>query len=245
MKSKNIILWVLGGILILSIAKDVIIQSIVSGVLSKALNVPISIGSTQVNPFSGSATIRSLRIQNPKNFKDRTMLDMPLIHVQADLSTIGKERLHIQEVRLNLKELIVCKNKDGRVNLQTLKQGMSSGSEKKNKSKSVLFQIDRLDLTIDKVIYRDYSVGGDKPQETVFELGLKNRIFTNVANPSQIAGLIMVEALTRTTLTSVVDLDLGFFKDTAAQTLRQSLGLVGSGSETLEKTAKGVLNLFK
>jgi hypothetical protein len=151
-----------------------------------------------------------------------------------------------------VKEIIVIKNKEGKLNVNVLrptpdekrKQDQQASKPAKEGGKAPQLQIDRLKLSIGRVIYRDYSQGG-KPAEQVFDINIKDRVYTNISNPSAVISLIMFEALTRTSLSRLANLDMNMFKDGASGALSEGLGLIGDGVDGAENTAKGLLKLFQ
>ena len=55
----------------------------------------------------------------------------------------------------------------------------------------------------------------------------------------------MFEALTRTTLSQLTNLDISSFKEGGLQALSKGLGLLSDGTGAAQNTAKQILNLFK
>jgi len=215
------------------------------GGISKAAHVPVHIGSTHVGLLSSSINLKNIRVYNPKGFPERRMLDAPQLFIHFDLPAFFKSKVHFKQVRINLKELIVIKNRDGRLNVDAAKptETERNKKEKAKPGKAPEFQIDELHLTIGRVVYKDYSAG-PPPQVQTFEIGIQDRVFTNINDPTAVVSLVMFEALTRTTLSRLVNLDISVFKEGASDVLSKSLGLVGDGTGTIQDTAKNILKLF-
>ena len=215
------------------------------GGISKAAHVPVHIGSTHVGLLSSSINLKNIRVYNPKGFPERRMLDAPQLFIHFDLPAFFKSKVHFKQVRINLKELIVIKNRDGRLNVDALKptELERNKKEKAKPGKAPEFQIDELHLTIGRVVYKDYSAGSP-PQVQTFEIGIQDRVFTNINDPTAVVSLVMFEAMTRTTLSRLLNLDLGVFKDGASGVLSKSLGMVGDGTDSIQDTAKNILKLF-
>ena len=245
-KKVKILIIVLVILFVGSIVKNSLFQSVLAGALSKATHVPVRIGSTNLGILSGKLTLRGIRIYNPKSFPEKLMLDAPLVAVHLDSSALFQRRLHFKDVKLNVKEIIVIKNRDGQLNVDALK---ATGEEKrkseapKSKTEMPPLKIDRLSLTVGRVVYKDYS-GGGSPMVQEFDVNIQDRVYTNIENPAAIVSLIMFEALTRTTLSRLANLDISSFKDQATGALSQGLDLVGGGADTAENAAKNILDLF-
>lgn len=243
MKSRwiKIGVGVFAAFVLLSILKNSIADWAIAAGLSKAAHVPVSIGKTRVGLLSGSMRLEDIRLQNPPGFEEKWMLDAPEVSIDFEPTGLFQGIFHFKEVELNLNELTVIRNRDGKLNVDTLKPPAKEETEKPEKKKTVL-KIDKLYLTAGKVVYKDYSAG-PTPAVQEFNIGIDKKLYTNIEDPSALVRLIVFETLTRTALTKVLDMSL--FKDGAMGVLSQGLGAVGEGTDALEDTAKGILNLFK
>jgi hypothetical protein len=57
----------------LSVLKNVIVQSVITGAVSSAAHVPARVGSTNLSLLSSSLDIHNFRLGNPAGFPERTM----------------------------------------------------------------------------------------------------------------------------------------------------------------------------
>lgn len=250
-KTTKLVLAILIGIVALGFVKNILLQGALSAGISGAAHAPVSIGYTDVSVFSGKITIRNLQVRNPAGFRERLMLDIPLVSIDADPSSFLQGRARFEEVRLNLKEVVVVKNKEGKLNIDAAKptQAEKEASKKKaaqtkKEGKPPKLMIDKLTLSIGRVVYKDYTHGGEPAVQT-FEINIKDRVYTHIEDPSAIVSVIMVEALTRTTLSRLAGLDVSGFKDGALGAISGGLGLVGDGAQGFEEKAKDLLGLFQ
>ena len=246
---KNIIkiVVIIAAVLIaLSVVKNGLTQSILISALSKAANVPVHIGSTHVQLRSTTIDLKNIQIQNPNSFPEKLMLDAPEVYISFDLPSLLKGFVHFREVRLNLKEVIVIKNATGELNINALKpaEQKKKAQEEKAQGEAPKLKIDKLSLTIGRVVYKDYSQGGS-PKTQIFDINIQDRQFTNIEDVRAVVSLIMFEALTRTSISRLADLDLDVFKDGAGSILSNGLGFAQDGAGKVEETAKGILSLFK
>ena len=244
-------IWKLVGVVFavlvgLTILKNTLTGMILSGALSKAAHVPVSIGSTDVRFSSASISLKNVHILNPSSFPERLLLDAPEVSISFDPMALTKGQAHFREVKLNLKELVVIKNRDGKLNLDAMKPASSEGAGKPagESGKMPKLLIDKLDLTIGRVSYKDYS-GGGQPSVQTFNINMQNRTYTGIDNPTALVSLILFEALTRTTLSQIANLDPTIFKQGAMNVLNKGMGLVEGGTDSLKDSTKGILKLFK
>ncbi len=235
---------------ILSLMKNAIVQVVIHGSISSAAHVPVRIQKTRLGLLSSSIRLDGLKVYNPKGFSEKVMVDAPLISASCDLPGFFKGQAHFRDIQLDIKEVVVVKNREGRLNIDAVKptaedkkKRQEKEEETRAKQKPVKLKIDALILSIGRVVYKDYSAGG-APKTQVFEINMRDRVFTDIHDPATVVSLVMFEALTRTTLSRLLDLDLNVFKDGAVGALDKGLGLVSGGSKKIENTAKDLLNLF-
>ncbi len=246
-KPIKVLVIVLVALVALTMIKNSLFQGILTGALSKAAHVPVKFGSTSIRFLTGSIDLRNIRVFNPKGFPEKLMLHAPQVAIDFQPTSLFQGRLHFKTVKLNMKELIVVKNKNGQVNIEAVKPSQKEkeqASKPKEKGKVPKLRIDELHLTIGKVVYKDYSQGPE-PKVQVFEININDRVYTNIEDPTALVSLIMFEALTRTSLARIADMDLGEFQDTAKGVFNEGLGLVGDGASNLESKAKNLLSMFQ
>ncbi|MCA9407566.1 MAG: hypothetical protein H6755_07935 [Candidatus Omnitrophica bacterium] len=166
--------------------------------------------------------ITNLKLLNPEGFVDEAMFIAPDIFVDYEPKAFLKGKVHLEEVRLVLDQLVVIKNKEGELNLASLnpekKDGGKSGAktkepEKKEGKKAEVpdFQIDKMLLKIGKVVYKDYSKGAD-PQVKEFNVNIYET-FEGIDNTEKLIQIIMQKALAKTALANLGDFDVDFLKN--------------------------------
>lgn len=227
----------------LSMAKNLIFQWAFEGVVSKAAHVPVKTGSTDLNLGSGSITLKNLRVMNPRKYTERLMLDAPLVAIEADIQSFFKNQAHFKNIEIDLKELTVIRSRDGRLNVDAVKPEKKPGAPAE-KSSGPKLHIDRLSLSIGRVVYKDYSLG-DSPTVQTFEVGIRDRVFNDLESPDAVVSVVMFEALTHTALANLADLDLGAFKGNAADVLSKGLNLSEKGADAVQTAARSLSSLFK
>lgn len=243
------VLIVAASILLLGAVKNTLIQNVLAGALSRAAHVPVKMSSVNMSFLSGSIRIKNLKVYNPRGFEDKLMLEVPQIYIVFDAGALLKKQMHFKEVDLDLKELVVVKSKDGRLNVNAVKPSEEESRQiQQDKTKKTAqppkLQIDKLSLSIGRVVYKDYS-GGGAPAVQNFEIHMVKREYNNIHDPKVLVSLIMFEALTNTTLSRLANLDAGLFKDIGSLALKDGMGMVGEGKDALEGTAKKLLTYLQ
>ena len=150
-----------------------------------------------------------MKLYNPPGFPNEPFIHIPEVGADYDLGALLTGKLHLPLVILNLKEMTVVKNKEGALNVDSLKVSQQAekpkekGAEEKpkEKSKEMAMQIDVVQLNVSRVIFKDYSKG-EPPAVQVFEVALKDKKFENVTSPQQLVTLIMVQAMGPTAIKS-------------------------------------------
>ncbi|MFH1479502.1 MAG: hypothetical protein ABIG92_07010 [Candidatus Omnitrophota bacterium] len=219
-----IILTLALGILFLE--KDIIIKNSVSMAIRAVTGLKMEVGSFKVGIFNSFVDIKELRMLNPDSFKERLMADLPEIYVDYDLEGLLKGKVHLEEVRLYLKELIVVKNSAGKLNIDSLKtlkkEGASTGT--KEEKRAVDLKIDLLKLKIGKVVYKDYTQGPEgKSRE--FKVNI-DATYRNITDPKALTNIIVMNALMNTTISSLTDFESGLLKEGLSDAFGITSGLV-------------------
>lgn len=208
-------------LLVLATAKNLIAKGAVENAVRLVTGLELKIKSLKVGVIPTVIDMKGMRLLNPSGFVDRTMIDAPEIFVHYDLPAVIGGTAHLPEVRLDVHELIVVKNTDGRLNLDSLKAVQAQKESKAGKSKAPAkpfkMKIDQLKLKIGKVIYKDYSRGG-APTVMEFNLNLDEN-YSNITNANALAALIVSRALMNTTLGSLVNLDVNGLQNMVTSSL--------------------------
>jgi hypothetical protein len=244
MKKKQIILIsILVIVVALVIGKNMVIGHVLKEGVRALTGLRMHIAKVDVGVFSTKVGIEGLELYNPKDFTDKVMIDMPELYVDYDLGAMLKKKTHLNEVRIHLKEFVVVKNKDGLLNLDSLKvvketkkeNAEPAKAEKKTKPDGS-FQIDVMSLRIDKVIYKDYTAG-EKPKVTEYPIKI-NEKFTNINDPKKVANVIIVKAVMNTAIARLTNFDVNALASSAQDTLKSATKIVGSTATTAVDTGK-------
>ena len=266
-KGWIIAIAVLVALVVLSVSKDLIIKVVVEKGVEIATGLKIDIGSLNVGIFKSAVSMKSLRVFNPSQFKDRVMVDMPEIYVDYDLPAIFAGNIHLRDLRIDLKEFVVVKNEKGELNLNSLKvvKAKNEGVKPQDKGgKAPNVQIDNLRLKIGKAVYKDYSHGGPSVKE--FNVNIDER-YQNITDLYAVVSIIVVKALANTAIANLTSFDLNGLKGPVMDNLLKATNVGGkaagiaqqllqtssdnapaaakSASETAGKAADALGDIFK
>ncbi len=210
-------------ILVLVLGKNLIAKITVEKVVTLVTGLPMSLQEIDVNLAKSSVLIKDLKVANPPGYTDPTMAQLPEFFVSYDLRAFLNKVVHLRELRIHLSELMVVKNAKGELNLNTLK------SLQQKQAQTTKLHIDSMQLVVGKVTYKDYSLG-TKPLVQEFWVDL-NETYTNIDDPNALVGLIVVKALTNTTIASLTNFDFDRLKSMTSNSLQTSkdLAILGAG----------------
>ncbi|MDD5634202.1 MAG: hypothetical protein PHW46_02885 [Candidatus Omnitrophica bacterium] len=228
-----------------SVMKDVFVKVAIEKGAEIVTGLKLNMRSLSIGIVRSRVDIKDLKIFNPLGYKDRVMLDMPGIYVDYDLPGVFKGKIHLYEAKIDLKQFVVVKNEDGQLNLNSLKTVQEGKEPKevkaKEKGKAPEIRIDSLELKVGKVIYKDYSKGGE-PSVQEFNINLDEK-YTNIDNPNALVSLIVFKALANTTIAKLANFDMKLLKgnigDTLASAQQMTAGLTGKAQEAFAGATQG------
>jgi len=227
-------------LLVLAFAKDIVAKTALSTGVRTLTGLKLDIADMDVGILKTLIGIRGMKLFNPSGYTEKVMVDMPEIYVDYDLGAFLRKEVHLEELRINLREFVVVKDRQGRLNLDSLKAIKSDKRAEPSKGETPPIQIDLLRLKIGKVIYKDYS-GGGRPVVQEFNVNLEEE-YRNITDPKKLAGLIVYKALVNTTIANLANFDMGALKQNLTQTLDKASKVAEQlTGKTLEKS----LEVFK
>src|SRR5882724_1014078 len=90
-------------------------NSIAKASIEKAAHImtglPLQIGSLDVGILNSRVSAKNLKLGNPPNFSDPVMASLPELYVDYDFKALLKKQVHLEELRIDLQELDIIKNK--------------------------------------------------------------------------------------------------------------------------------------
>ena len=181
------------GIVVISLAgitifKNLIIKSVVTTVASRITGAPVHMDGFSLNILSSTINISGFKMYNPSGFPEGILISCPKIKVIYDRATLFKQKRHFLLVDIELKEMELTKNKEGKLNVDSLKIAQESKS-----SPPLPMQIDLFTLSIGKIIYKDYTIGAE-PSVRVYDVN-RHKSYKNVPTVEQLALLVLAEPM--------------------------------------------------
>jgi len=264
---KKFLIAVLIVVVVLSIAKDKLIEVSAENICRSVLGVKLEIGSLKVGVIRPVFAINDMKLYNPSGYEDEIMADIPEIYLNYDLGAILKKKVSIREFRFYLKELAVIKNQEGDLNVNALKpvESKEEGSQVQKEDKAAgempEIYIGSLTLRADRVLYKDYSKGG-APSEQTFDIGM-NEKYEDIDDPYTLVRLILVSVLQKTAISNLVNVPMAGVnkaletatvleqqaQQAAAGVMEKVAAATGGAAagtgDTVKKTTEAVGGLFK
>ncbi len=196
---RKMTIWILVAIVLIftiGVVKDIAIKSVVTFVASGVTGAPVHIDWFSVGIFRHSVYISGFKIYNPKGFSSGILVDLPKINVDYKLGDLFKRKIHLVNAEIELKEMLLEKNKDGKLNVDSLKV-VKQASEQKEKPKEkapeqMPLQIDTLKLGMGKIIFKDFS--GKESSINVHDVNI-HKTYKNINSINQLALLILSEPM--------------------------------------------------
>lgn len=169
--------------------------------LQAALGVRVKVKEVKINFSDISILFGDIEIGNPYSFfSQEPLARIPKVFMDVAISSFWEKRIHFEAIDLNIQELHVIRDRDGRINLLSLKtfdqdnQQLSQPSEQKT-GQPLGFQIDQMILSLGRVRYTD-SMQPDS-QERGFYLGMDRARYENIGGLKDIVKVISWETLKR------------------------------------------------
>jgi len=240
-KPFKVIAILFSVILALLLAKNIIAKVAVERGVEFVTGLKLRVSGFSVGVFKSRINIADLKLYNPKGFEDKVMVDLPNVYVDYDLPSIFKGKLHLRDIRLHLKEFSIIKNKEGVVNLESLKVVQAQKEESKakakpkSKAKAPDIQIDNLELKIGKVIYKDYSKP-EEPSVKEYNINIDEKYY-NITNTNAVLSIVLVKILSKTAIAGLVNLDLKGLGSIASDTAEKATKAVGEAGKSITEAA--------
>ena len=232
---------VLAGLLL---AKNVLIKLAVSQGIKAVTGLDVQIGGLDVGLFNTRVSAKNVRVMNPAGFEDRVMVSLPELYVDYDLGSIVKGKPHLETVRVHLAELVVVKNQQGQVNVNSLRpiqeerQAKAPPAEQRERpARAPELHVDLLELQVGRVVYKDYAQ--PTPSVKEFTVNIQER-YEHITSPQALASMIVMRSLAKTTIARLAGVDLGALKSAVEHGIQGVVGdvlnqAIGSdGASTLK-----------
>jgi len=195
MKKAFMILFIL-GIVIGIFLTSLILSSkfLIKEVLSNILGAEVDIKALSIDVRNHTFFMNDFKIYNPIGFDTEKMLAyLPEIRGAYDPAKLIKHRkFHVRELRVIMETLAVVKDKDGKLNIDRLRISLED-------LEAMPIEFDRLILTVNEVIYSDFSKKG-QPDVELYAVNIKNKDYEDLPSVEDVASKILTESLGKTAI---------------------------------------------
>ncbi|MFH1460012.1 MAG: AsmA family protein [Candidatus Omnitrophota bacterium] len=247
----GVLLFIIVIVTVVAIGKNIIAKTAVTTGVKLMTGLEMKIDSMDIGIVNTLLGIKGLKLYNPPDFEDKLMVDLPEIYVNYDLAAFLKKEVHLEEVRLNLKEFLVVRNKKGVLNLDSLTAVQAAKKEtvpKQEKPKTAekteapKIKIDLLKLKFGKVIEKDYSAGGE-PVVKEYNINI-DETFENITDPNEVVKIILRKVLPKLSAQLLKNSIAGGIEGTLKESKEMIKGLatdaLGLGKDTADVSQEAV-----
>lgn len=201
-KLSALFFFLVVAMIVLSVAKDFFIKAAIEMTAPSVIGSRLQIGSFALGIFTQKVRIKNLKLYNPPGFPDEAFLFMPEIAVDVNIQELMRGKMHFPLVIFNMGKVIVVKDKEGQLNVDSLKIVQEQMAASKGKpTKLPEFKIDILKLNIGQIVVKDYSHAPSQAVE-VYNVAIKDKVIRNIDGAPKLVASVMVEALKPTAIRS-------------------------------------------
>ena len=229
------------------VLRNGLIKFIIEQGVKTTTGVGLTIDRMHIGLTHASVDIRGMKLHNPWGFHEDIMMDCPQVSLSMAAGELFQRKVHIESFTLHMSEFVVIKNEKGEVNINALKpvqegkkQQQAAKAPQKSGGPAPRIQIDTLEYTIGKVVFKDYSQG-KPPKIQEFPLNV-TRKYTNVTNPTFIASVIVADTVARTAVARLAGVDMSGVKSIVSDTLRNGAQSVGGAAQEMIDGLREIFN---
>jgi hypothetical protein len=176
----------------LVLTKDKLLKEMVQTRIRQQTGMDVRIGQLETGLIYPTIHLNDVTVFNTAEFGGSPFLVIPDLYLEYDRKELGLQRLRLNLVRLEVANINVVQNEQGRTNIQkilaetTFTQPVAGKTEGKP---PLAFQaLDRLNLTVRKVTYTDLK-NPRRSQEIPIQL--KNEVINNLRSEEDFYGVLL------------------------------------------------------
>jgi hypothetical protein len=154
----------------LILGHNILIKWTAGAALERALGVDLKMDSFRAGITRSVVKVGDFTVMSPEGFEDEPMMKASHIYADYELGPLLDKEIHLTYLKLNAGEIVVVKNRQGKVNIQEIKKAMERrrrpksrgekrGTGKRGKNDGPFFKIDLLVMSLGKIVFKDYSTG--------------------------------------------------------------------------------------
>jgi hypothetical protein len=173
---------------VISLTKEMVVRNWIEDTFKQHLNLKVRIQEIYISLFRPRITLDGLYILNPPNYGRHWLANATDVVLDYRPQDLLKRSFHVKKMKLDILEVNIVKDTSGQINLNSICQY----GEENNRSFDL--SIEKLDLSIRRVTYQDFSTS---VPVKVYDINLKNLEFENIKTLEDLAKLITVKILER------------------------------------------------
>jgi hypothetical protein len=186
----------------LVLLKDTLARNYAEAQIRRETGFDAKIGRLEFSLFEPTLTIENFVLYNPADFGGSPCLEMPELHIEYNRDELAFRRFHIKLLRLNIRELNIVLDRQGRTNIvELLRKAAGDEASSRRTNEYTFTGADMLNLSVGTIRYTNLRFPA-RNQE--IHLGLRNETVPNVRSQDDLAG-ILFKVLLRAGVTIYLD----------------------------------------
>ena len=194
---KKFLLFILIiAVIVLGLAvvnRNLIVKNVLERGVARLTGQKLTVAGVAVGLKKSDVHVKELKIYNPKGYENMLLLEVPEIYIHYAPKDIIKGKIHLPQLRVNISQVNVEKDKNGVLNVDHFKivqpDKDKAPAEKSGKTD---FLVDHLDFTLGTISYKDESLL--VPLNKTFNVNV-SKSFRNVDSAAIIASAIIAEVV--------------------------------------------------
>jgi uncharacterized protein involved in outer membrane biogenesis len=178
-------------VLVLVLSLDRILKPILERQLTKATGLQAKIGRLDIGLGTPRFNLEQVTLTSSADFGGTRFALIQEIHIQYDFQRLRTREVRLTVLRLDLAEMHLVKNAQGRANWDGPLKAMNALStphkDRPSAQEWLYTGIDSLNLSLGRVRYSDL---GQPSNSFDLNLGLRDRVFSQVKSPTDMLGLV-------------------------------------------------------
>ena len=224
MKLFKRLLWaVLAAAVLVIVFKNEAVKAALTIGTKQITGLDVDLAKVDLSFTKSRVELAGLRLENPADFQDRVLADIPYVLMDYSLGDLLKGKLHLENIQFHLKELSIIRNRSGKLNLDAFKTAQGAKEEAPQKAETGQasvppqpLRIDALDLRIEKLVFKDYSLMQD-PVVKIFDLNIHEK-HENISDPEMLVKIILARTLRTTAISGLTEWKKDFLPEDLFQT---------------------------
>ena len=186
---------VFGTLAILAfVYREELIRRVAIWQMESKLGMPARLDKLEMGAQRPVIRVENFALTNTSDFGSEVFIHVPELHFEIDPHALNKRELRLKEVRLNLAELNIVRDKQGRTNLmevfKKLEDEVSQGRKKQSRTKEADIKfggIEKLTVSLGEVRYTDMA---DPRRNQTFRFGITNHVATNIKDEQELQAVL-------------------------------------------------------